>query len=68
MEVKFNFADWPMAVLGEDEFGDVGGDKIIVILFVIIGTVQEHHEVGVLLNGTRFTKVGRALGGDRHGR
>ncbi len=40
------------------KLSDVGGDEIVVVLFVVVGTMEEHDEVGILLDGAGFTKVG----------
>ena len=58
MEIELDFADWPMAMFGDDEFGDVGGDEIGFVLIVVVDTVEKHNHVGVLLDGARLTKVG----------
>lgn len=63
VEVELDFADWPVAVLGEDELGDVGGDEVIVVLFVVVGAVEEHDKVGVLLDGAGFAEVGEDWAG-----
>ena len=58
MEIELDFADWPMAMFGDDEFGDVGGDEIGFVLIVVVDTVKEGNKVGVLLDGTGFAEVG----------
>ena len=63
VKVEFDFADRSVAVFGEDELGDVGGDEVIVILFVIVGAMEEHDKVGVLLDGAGFAEVGEDWAG-----
>lgn len=50
VEVELNFADRAMAVFGEDEFGDISRYEVVIILLLIIGAMEEHDEVGVLLD------------------
>ena len=47
-----------MAVFGDDELGDVGLFVAFLALIVVVGAVEEHDKVGVLLDGAGFTKVG----------
>ncbi len=62
VEVEFDFADWPMAVLGEDKFGDVS--RFVTFLVVVVVNAMEHHDkVSILLDGTGFTKVGELWAG-----
>ena len=50
MEVEFDLADWAMAMLGKDKFGDISRYEIVIVLFIVIGAMQEHDKVGVLLD------------------
>lgn len=50
VEVEFDLADWSMAMLGKDKLSNIGGHKIVIVLFVVIRTMQKHDEVGVLLD------------------
>lgn len=50
MEVELDFSDWAMAMLGKDKFGDISRYEVVIVLFVIIRTMQEHDKVGVLLD------------------
>ena len=59
VKVEFDFSDCAMAVFCDNKFGYICWDEIIVVLFVVIWTVEEHDKVGVLLDRTRFTKVGK---------
>ena len=43
-----------MAVLGHDALGDVA---LLRILFIVIVTIQEHDDIGILLNGAGLTQV-----------
>ena len=49
MEVELNLADWAVAVLGDDQVGDVL--YLWIIRFVVAGPVNKADDVGVLLNG-----------------
>ena len=59
VEVEFDFANRAMAVFADDEFGDVCRHEIWFIHMVIVNAVEEHDKVGVLLDGARFTEVGK---------
>ena len=58
MEVEFYLPDGAVAVLGEDELGDISRDEIVGVLLVVVGAVEEHDEVGVLLYGAGLAEVG----------
>ena len=56
LEVKIDFADWAVAVLGHDDVGDAG------LLFVALGAVlavDEHYHVRILLDGAGFPEIGQ---------
>ena len=57
MEVKLNFTHWPMTMFGQNKLSDVGGHEVIIILFVIIGAVQKHYKISILLDRAGFTEV-----------
>ena len=59
MEVELDLAHGTMAVLSDNKFGNVGVFVIVIMNFVIVWTVKEDDKVGVLLDGTRITKVGQ---------
>ena len=52
---EFNLIDWTMTVLSHDQFSDVGWHKIRFVLVIVVDTMEEHDEVGVLLDGAGFT-------------
>src|SRR5205085_4805582 len=55
-ELQGNLADRPVAVLG-----DLGLDELHLALGVLLALpVQEDHDVRVLLDGARFTQVGKS--------
>lgn len=56
MEVELNLADWAVAVLGNDQVGDVL--HLWVVRFVIARAINEANDVGVLLNGAGLTQIG----------
>ena len=51
-----NGSDGAVTLFGYDYFRLVG---MLRILIIIIVTVQEHNHIGILLNGTGLTKVGK---------
>ena len=51
MEVEFNFTNGAMTVFGDEKLGDIGGFEVIFVLTIIIWAVEEHDEIGVLLDG-----------------
>ena len=58
VEVKFDLADGAVAVLGYKKLGNISRFVIVVILLVIIRAVEEHDEVGVLLDRAGLAEVG----------
>ena len=57
MEVKFDFAYGAMTMFGYYKFRDVSLFIIIIILFIVIWAMQEHHEVSILLNLAGFAQI-----------
>ena len=53
-EDQLHTADRSIAVLGDDDLGDVLLRRILLIL---VGTINEHDDVSILLDRTRFAKV-----------
>ena len=47
-------SDRPIAVLGED---DLREPLVVGLLVVVLVAVEEHDEVGVLLDRSRFTQI-----------
>ena len=67
-EHQVDVADRARTVLGHDDTRNaLVGSVIARGLGLVSGAVQEHNDVGVLLDGARFTQVGqlRALAGTR---
>ena len=65
-EAQLDILHGPVTVLGHDDFGGSGlqFDPVLVVVdAVVFGPVDEGYDVGVLLDGARFTQVGelRAL-------
>ena len=58
MEVEFDFSNWPMAVLCDDKFGNVGWFKIGFVLVIVVNAMEKGDKVGVLLDGAGLAKVG----------
>src|ERR1700675_2734858 len=56
LEGQVNSADWTIALLANDEFG--AAFEVGIVLLVDLLAEDEHDDVGVLLNGARFSKVG----------
>ena len=56
MEIELNLADRTVAVLGDDQIGDVL--HLWVVWFIVAWAVNKADDVGVLLDGARFTQVG----------
>lgn len=57
MEVEFNLANTAMAMLLNQEFGDIGILVSFLISMVIVNTMQHNYKVGVLLDRAGFTKI-----------
>jgi hypothetical protein len=57
VEVELYFTDRTVTVLSNDEVGDVL--DFGVIWLVVTRAIDETHDVGVLLDGTGFTQVGK---------
>src|SRR5262245_44212641 len=53
-EGEFYDSSRTVPLLGDDQFGEAG---IFFRRFVDLFAIDEHHEVGVLFNRTRFTQV-----------
>jgi hypothetical protein len=63
-EDEMDFVGGAIALFGDDQFclgAFFGG----FVGFECAGTVNEHHHVGVLLDGARFAQIGRVAGGGR---
>ena len=58
VEVEFDFANGAVTVLSDKELGDISWLIVVVVLFVIIWAVEEHDEVGVLLDRAGLAEVG----------
>ena len=56
MNASLKLAGRPVAILGDVEHGDSG----LVVGVVIVGTMQEQDDVGVLFDRTRLAQVGHA--------
>ena len=52
LEGEHDLADRPVAVLGDDDVGLAGA---LGVLLVVLLAVDEHHQVGVLLDLAGFT-------------
>ena len=57
MKVELDLAYGSMTMLGDDELGDVGRDKIVFVLIVIVGTMYEHDHISILLDRTGLAQV-----------
>src|SRR6266851_2258699 len=55
-EDEFEVADWTVALLRDDDFRDA---FFLSVLVVDLIAVDERHQVGILLDGTRFAKIGK---------
>ena len=55
-ERQLDRAGRPVAVLGEDQLGDALRVRLLAV--VVLVAVDEHHEVGVLLDRARLAEVG----------
>lgn len=58
VEEKFAGADGAVAVLFDEDFGDIRALSGFVSVHLVL-TMNEHYNVGVLLDGTRVAKVGK---------
>ncbi len=56
VEVELDFAHWAIAVLGDDEIGDIL--ELRIVWLVVARPVDEGDNIGVLLNRARFTQIG----------
>ncbi len=57
VEVKFGFADRTVTVLFHQDLGDIGAIRFFIDLIL---AMDEHHHVGVLLDGAGIAQVGKA--------
>ena len=57
VEVEFDSADRAVAVFSDDELGDVGVFVAFFALIIVVGAVEEHNKVGVLLDGAGFAEI-----------
>ena len=57
VEVELDFAHWAVAVLSDDEIGDIL--ELRIVWLVVARPVDEGDNIGVLLNRARFTQVGQ---------
>ena len=55
MEIELDAADGPVSVLGNDDIDDI---LIRRVRFGAVFAIEEHHDVGVLFDGSRFAQVG----------
>ena len=65
-EAQIDIRDRTVTVLGDDDLGHTRRRHTVLVLIdtVIFGTMDESHDVGVLLDGSRFAQV-RKLGAFR---
>ena len=52
VEVEFNLTNGAMAVLSDNQLGNVSVFVVVIMNLVIVWTVQEYYKVGVLLDRT----------------
>ena len=57
VEVELDFAHWAIAVLGNDEIGDIL--ELGIVWLVVARPVDEGDNISVLLNRARFTQIGQ---------
>ena len=57
VEIEFDFSDAAVTVFLDEEFGDMSFLVAFFVLVVVVGAVEHHDEVGVLLDGAGFTEV-----------
>ena len=59
VEIKVDAAGRTLTVFFDEELGDICLFLIIVVLMIIIGSVDKHNDVGILLDRAGITKVGK---------
>ena len=56
VEVELDFTHWAIAVLSDDEIGDIL--ELRIVWLVVARPVDEGDNIGVLLNRARLTQIG----------
>ena len=57
VEVELDLAHWAIAVLGDDEIGDIL--ELGIVWLVVARPVDEGDDIGVLLNRARLAQIGQ---------